>query len=124
MKKTIHKAATSVQKISTKSAATAEYDQADQIEDDDKGNIHVSGDGTWMTVGHSSNVGVVATIGMKTGKVLDTQAKSKLCKSCEYWEKQDPHSERYRMWQQEACAVEFTCCRPLLGLSHAHDTLF
>ena len=54
-----------------------------------------------MTRGHSSNIGVSTVIGLKTGKVMDTGARSKLCKSCEYWEKQDQASERYQQW--EAC---------------------
>ena len=58
--------------------------------------------------GHTSKVGVAATIGMKTGKVLDTQAKSKVCKSCEYWQKQDSKSDRYISWfshHQTVCTL-------------------
>ncbi|KAL8566485.1 hypothetical protein ACOMHN_012304 [Nucella lapillus] len=79
-----------------KAAAKAEYDSADVIEGDELRDIDASSDGTWMTRGHSSKIGVATTIGMKNGKVLDTQAKSKVCKSCDYWLKQDPNSERYR----------------------------
>ena len=61
-----------------------------------------------MTRGHSSKVGVATTIGMTYGKVLDTQAESKVCKSCDYWQKQDPNTENYRKWaadQEEKCTI-------------------
>lgn len=79
-------------------AAAQEYEQAEEVEGDENRDIHVSSDGTWMTVGFSSKVGVVTTIGMKNGKVIDTQAKSKVCKSCDYWKKQDPNSDKYCAW--------------------------
>jgi hypothetical protein len=85
--KTLHKASTSVQKVSMQTAAAAEYEQAEQNAGDENRNIDISSDGTWMTRGHSSKIGVVTTIGMKNGKVLDTQAESKVCKSCDYWRK-------------------------------------
>ncbi|KAL8615364.1 hypothetical protein ACOMHN_023083 [Nucella lapillus] len=47
-----------------------------------------------MTRGHSSKIGVVTAIGLETGKVLDSGTKSKVCKSCDYWEKQDQTSDR------------------------------
>lgn len=43
--------------------------------------IDISCDGTWMTPGHSSVIGVATTIGCATGKVLDTGTRSKQCKS-------------------------------------------
>ena len=98
---TVHKASTTVQKASMKLAAETEYTRACEIKDDMKRNIDVSSDGTWMTRGHSSKVGVVTTIGMDTGKVLDTESRSKICKSCEYWSKQDHNTDRYRAWQVE-----------------------
>ena len=78
-------------------AAKAEYDTA-EVTDDHVRDITVSTDGTWTTRGHSSKQGVVTTIGMNNGKVLDTQAKSKVCKSCDYWNKQDPNSDKFRAW--------------------------
>ena len=33
-----------------------------------------------------------------SGKVLDSGCRSKVCKSCDYWSKQDPNSEKYRQW--------------------------
>ena len=63
--------------------------------------IDVSVDGTWMTRGYSSKVGVTTVLGQVTGKVLDTQVKSKVCKSCDYWAKhKDKRPEAYRSWLQ------------------------
>lgn len=101
--KTIHKDSTSLpkkkktKKKSMQVAAKAEYDTA-EVTDDHVRDITVSTDGTWTTRGHSSKQGVVTTIGMNNGKVLDTQAKSKVCKSCDYWNKQDPNSDKFRAW--------------------------
>ena len=93
---TMKKAACQVQQQSMDDAAVSEFCLAEDI--GDIRNIQISVDGTYMTRGHSSNVGVSTATGLKTGKVLDTGAKSKLCKSCEYWEKQDHTSEKYRKW--------------------------
>ena len=54
-----------------------------------------------MTRGHSSNVGVATVIGCATGKVLDTGTRSKVCKSCDVWEKQDHTSGTYRRWSAQ-----------------------
>ena len=70
----------------------------------------ISVDGTYMTREHSSNIGILTVIGLKTGKVIDTGARSKLCKSWEYWEKQDQASERYQRWK--------ACHREKCTLSH------
>ena len=97
--KTKNKASTSVQKMSMQVAAEAEYDTA-EVTDDHVRDITVSTGGTWKTRVHSSKQGVVTTIGMNNGKVLDTQAKSKVCKSCDYWNKQDPNSDKFRRGRQ------------------------
>ena len=61
--------------------------------------IDVSVDGTWMTRGYSSKVGVTTVLGQVTGKVLDTQVKSKVCKRCDFWAKnKDKRPEAYREW--------------------------
>lgn len=95
---TVEEAATSVQTFCMQNAAQKEYDCAEALSDDDCRNIDVSNDGTWMTKGHTSNVGLCTTIGLETGKVLDTEVKTKVCKSCQYWQKQDKTTERYREW--------------------------
>lgn len=47
--------------------------------------ITVSGDGTWKTMGHTSQIGVCTVIGADTGKVLDVDILSLSCKGCESW---------------------------------------
>ena len=83
--------------MSMQVAAKAEYDTA-EVTDDHVRDITVSTGGTWKTRVHSSKQGVVTTIGMNNGKVLDSQAKSKVRKSCDYWNKQDPNSDQFRAW--------------------------
>ena len=36
-----------------------------------------------------------------SGKVLDTGSRSKPCKSCDYWSKQDQTSARYKQWKKD-----------------------
>ena len=65
-------------------------------------------DGTWMTRGHSSNIGAVSTIGCMTGKVIDCGTRSKVCKSCDVWQKRDKNSLTYRRWaaqHREKCTL-------------------
>jgi hypothetical protein len=97
--KTLHTAATTVQIKSMMNAADLEYSLAEEIPDTHSRDIDASHDGTWMTPGHSSKVGVTVTVGYKTGKVIDTEALSKVCKGCEYWEKQDHTTDKYKEWK-------------------------
>ncbi|GBM41025.1 hypothetical protein AVEN_180933-1 [Araneus ventricosus] len=48
----------------------------------DSADITVSGDGTWKTRGHTSQIGVCTVIGAKTGKIIDVDVLSKACKDC------------------------------------------
>ena len=98
-KKTILKACTTVQKASCKKAAQTEHKLAQGEEGDPCRDVDVSSDGTWMTPGHSSMIGLVTTVGCTTGKVLDVEVKSKSCKSCDYWSKQDKTSDAFRQWE-------------------------
>ena len=54
-----------------------------------------------MTKGHSSTVGVTTAIRRNTGKALDTECKRNVCKSSEYWQTEDPSTERFRKWDEE-----------------------
>ncbi|KAK7104241.1 hypothetical protein V1264_018995 [Littorina saxatilis] len=63
--------------------------------------VPISCDGSWMTRGHSSTVGATTIIGLETGKVLDTEVKSKKCKSCQCWATRDKNSERYQQWEAD-----------------------
>ena len=102
--KTLESATVAVQQQSMSEAAKQEYRMAEPIEDTDLRNIDVSSDGTWMTRGHTSNIGVATSIGCVTGKVLDTGSKSKKCKSCDVWKKRDKASASYRRWAAQHAA--------------------
>ena len=59
-----------------------------------------------MTPGLSSTAGVATTIGCVTGKVLGVGTRSKVCKSCQFWEKRDKNSRLYRRWRaQHVCTM-------------------
>lgn len=51
--------------------------------DDDIVNISVSYDGTWLTRGHTSQIGVGSVIDLLTGYVVDFEVLSKRCTQCE-----------------------------------------
>lgn len=97
--KTIESAANEVLEKSMSNAATLEYEQAASVESTQLRNIDVSCDGTWLTRGHSSKVGAASVIGCETGKVLGVGTRSKVCKSCQYWDRADKNSEKYRQWR-------------------------
>lgn len=99
--KNLEKAACTVQQQSMAEAARMEYSQATPSDGGEIRNIDVSSDGTWMTRGHSSNIGAASTIGCMTGKVIDCGTRSKICKSCEVWEKRDKNSRSYRRWDNQ-----------------------
>ncbi|XP_077494020.1 uncharacterized protein LOC144104733 [Amblyomma americanum] len=63
---------------------------------DNPGNISVSFDGSWMTRGHSSRIGVGAVIELFTGLVLDYVVFSNFCAGCERGPKDDDPS--YQAW--------------------------
>ncbi|KAL8625366.1 hypothetical protein ACOMHN_044509 [Nucella lapillus] len=102
--KTLEKATSTVQGECMARAASIEHRLTEETEDDVR-DIDVSVDGTYMTRGHSSKIGVVTAIGLENGNVLDSGTKSKVCKSCDYWEKQDQTSDRFEQWQGNHDAV-------------------
>ncbi|CAN8023230.1 unnamed protein product [Ixodes persulcatus] len=61
------------------------------------GNIAVSYDGSWMTRGHSSHIGVGTAIELFTGFVLDYVVLSNFCAACERGPKQNDPS--YQAWK-------------------------
>ncbi|KAK3758696.1 hypothetical protein RRG08_056736 [Elysia crispata] len=101
IKEIISKAVSLAEHERMRKAAGREYQFAhnDDSDSDANRNIDVSVDGTYMTRGHSSIVGVVTLIGCVTGKVLDTGTLSKTCKSCDYWNSKDKTSAEYRAWK-------------------------
>ncbi|XP_077521463.1 uncharacterized protein LOC144132728 [Amblyomma americanum] len=62
------------------------------------GNIAVSFDGSWMTRGHSSHIGVGTVIELFTGLVLDFVVLSNFCAGCEQGPKEDDPT--YPSWKQ------------------------
>lgn len=65
---------------------------------DNPGNISVSFDGSWMTRGHSSHIGVGAVVEIFTGLVLDYVVFSNFCAGCERGPKEGDPS--YNVWKQ------------------------
>ena len=62
--------------------------------------IAVSCDGTWQRRGYSSNNGVVAVISMESGKVIDVESLSKLCRQCKLKEKLKAEKpDEYAEWR-------------------------
>lgn len=45
-------------------------------------NIDVSSDGTWMTKGYTTKVGVAFVMDITTGLALDFKVLNKFCRSC------------------------------------------
>lgn len=103
IKNTIHNAVISAQDESMKRAGETEYklSESNFEEDTESRDIDTSVDGTYMTRGFSAKCGVVSAIGCATGKVLDIGVKSKVCKSCDYWDKKDKNSGEYKTWKQK-----------------------
>ena len=62
-------------------AVETEYNLAKEEKNKVMRLIDVSFDRIYMTHGHTSKVGVATLIGCETGKALDTDSKSKSCKS-------------------------------------------
>lgn len=61
----------------------------------------VSVDGTWQRRGHASHHGVVSAISVDSGKCLDVEVLSNICKGCQHWEKSDKTSQKYAQWQAD-----------------------
>ncbi|GFO36643.1 forkhead box protein k1 [Plakobranchus ocellatus] len=55
-------------------------------------NCAVFVDGTWQRRGHASYHGVVTAISVDTGKCLDFEVLSNICKDCKHWETKKGHS--------------------------------
>lgn len=66
---------------------------------DNPGNIAVSYDGSWMTRGHSSHIGVGTVIELISGLVLDYVVLSNFCAGCESGPKEGDPS--YVKWKED-----------------------
>ncbi|XP_065056243.1 uncharacterized protein LOC135684535 [Rhopilema esculentum] len=63
--------------------------------------VAVTVDGTWQKRGHSSRVGVVFVISVRTGQVLDYVIKSLFCHECKSHEKDGKDTAKYKNWHQK-----------------------
>ena len=69
---------------------------------------------TWQKRGHSSMNGYVTTLSMDTGKCLDIEVLSKVCRGCERHENQQDTEEK-KVWQAEhvgKCKANYTGSEP------------
>ena len=66
-------------------------------------------DGTWQRRGHASHHGVVTAISVDTGKCLDTEVLTNICKGCKAREHMDHSSDAYAKWKlTHVCRVNHT----------------
>ena len=92
--KDIHKA---VEKVSEDSMLRA---VDEEVEATGSNEVTASGDGTWQRRGHTSKNGAVSLIGVKTGKVLDVEVMSTVCRGCSSYT--GPRSgEDFEEWWEE-----------------------
>eukprot|EP00795_Rhopilema_esculentum_P000086 gene86-9701_t len=89
---------TEVAVSSMKKAAEDTKSFLNQSNEEGPVNCSVSIDGTWQRRGHASLNGVVTAIAKESGKCVDFQVKSKICKACEKW-KQLKGTEKYDAWK-------------------------
>ena len=52
-------------------------------------------DGTWQRRGHASHHGIVTAISVDTGKCVDVEVLTNICKQCKVWENKDSSSDEY-----------------------------
>lgn len=64
-------------------------------------NVSVSVDGTWQKRGHSSKMGVVFVISVRTGEILDYVVKSLVCQECTAHQNWDKDGDDYLEWKEE-----------------------
>ena len=76
----------------------------------------ISCDGTWQRRGFSSLNGCVTVISIDTGKVLDVEALSKVCKKCKDHEDDEdsPQNASWRVDHEVNCKANFTGSAPAM----------
>ena len=92
-----------VKVIANSSMSTAAKDirEAPHARENDIVNCGISCDGTWQKREYSSQNGCVIVCSVKSGKVLDAEPLSKVCKQCQIHSHLDKDSEEYRRWRAE-----------------------
>ena len=81
--------------------------------------VAVTVDGTWQKRGHSSKIGVVFLISVKTGEILDYIVKSLACQECSAYGSWDKDSDKFMSWSQAHSSV---CQINHQGSSEAMET--
>ena len=75
------------------SNAAKDIREAQHAQEDDIVNRGISCDGTWKKRGYSSQNGCVIVMSIDSGKVLDAEPLSKVCKQCQLHSHLDKDSE-------------------------------
>ncbi|KAH7945931.1 hypothetical protein HPB49_017094 [Dermacentor silvarum] len=109
LKKTLEPAATRAAATVMTRCAKEVTELYDDICFGHKKNIAVCYDGTWLTRGHSSHIGVGTVVELFTGYVLDYHVMSNFCLGCENGPK--PDSEGYDLWKLSHQCQKNTSCK-------------
>ena len=62
--------------------------------------VAVTVDGTKQRRGHSSKIGVVFVISVRTGEVLDYEVLSLVYHECQSHQNDNPESDKYKTWKE------------------------
>ncbi|CAB3982713.1 Hypothetical predicted protein [Paramuricea clavata] len=89
------------QHAASKAVATESMEAAAQDVLKEGRDCAVSFDGTWQRRGHASHHGVISAISVDTGKCVDVEILSNICKGCQHWEKADKNSDKYLQWKAD-----------------------
>ena len=92
-----------------------ETEEPENITIDEAGNtiasVAVTVDGTWQKRGHTSKIGVVFILSVRTGEVLDYKVLSHVCHACIAHRHLDRDSDDYKTWFKEhrsQCQINHT----------------
>ncbi|XP_077500054.1 uncharacterized protein LOC144110848 [Amblyomma americanum] len=109
LKNTLQPAATRAAAAAMAQAAQAVAKVYDDLCFGHRGNIAVCYDGTWMTRGHSSHIGIDNVVGLFTGYVLDYVVLSNFCLGCETGAKSN--TDGYELWKSRHECQKNTNCK-------------
>ena len=83
--------------------------------------IGISVDGTWQKRGYVSLNGIVAAASIDSGKIIDIEVMSKMCKVCE--NKQEiVSSEEFKTWykgHEQSCSANYEESAPMMEVAGA-----
>ena len=103
-KKVFHRVHSAAKKVADESMKKA-ANELKEAENQELADCSVSFDGTWQRRGHASHHGVVTAVSVDTGKCVDVEVLSNICKGCSHWESKDKSSLAYTQWKQIVRAV-------------------